>query len=70
MSEQILIQPTAGDNSEKVKKAKESLEKARLAHERYLIRQNNKDLQDAITNYIDAVKFDSGMVGSNFTASK
>ena len=58
MSEQILIQPTAGDNSEKVKKAKESLEKARLAHERYLIRQNNKDLQDAITNYIDAVKFD------------
>lgn len=58
MSEQILVQPLTGENSEKVKKAKESLEKARAAHERYLIRQNNKDLQDAIANYIDAVKFD------------
>ena len=56
MSEQILVQPLAGENSEKVKKAKESLEKARVAHERYLIRQNNKDLQDAITNYIEKLE--------------
>ena len=58
MSEQILIQPVI---NEKVEKAKESLEKARIAHERYLIRQSNQDLQDAITNYIDAVKFDPTM---------
>lgn len=59
MSEQILMQPTITENSsEKSKKAKMSLEKARLAHEKYLIRQNNKDLQDAINNYIDAVKYD------------
>lgn len=56
MSEQILLQPVTND--EKAEKAKVSLEKARIAHERYLIRQNNKDLQEAITNYIDAVKFD------------
>lgn len=58
MSEQTLIQPVI---NEKVEKAKVSLEKARVAHERYLIRQSNQDLQDAITNYIDAVKFDPTM---------
>lgn len=59
MSEQILIQPAISEgNRVKAEKAKSSLEKARIAHEKYLIRQNNKDLQDAISNYIDAVKYD------------
>lgn len=55
MSEQILIQPIINENAEK---AKIALEKARVAHERYLIRQNNSDLNQAIEYYIDAVKFD------------
>lgn len=55
MSEQILIQPNI---SEKELKAKKSLELARACHEKYLIRKDNSDLQDAITNYIDAVKYD------------
>lgn len=59
MSEQILIQPAVNNNnSEKTQKARMSLEKARIAHEKYLIRQDNKDLQEAIDNYIDAVKYD------------
>ncbi len=55
MSEQILIQPIKAANSEK---AAEFLEKARIAHEKYLIRQQNSDLQAAIECYIDAVKYD------------
>ena len=55
MSEQILIQPIINENAEK---AKIALEKVRVAHERYLIRQNNSDLNQAIEYYIDAVKFD------------
>ena len=59
MSEQILIQPVVIKNeSEKTEKAKAFLEKARIAHEKYLIKQDNKDLQEAINNYIDAVKYD------------
>ena len=45
MSEQILLQPMKAANTDK---AKESLEKARIAHENYLIRQQNSDLQEAI----------------------
>ena len=45
MSEQILM--PIGNNSEK---ALNSLEKAREAHERYLIKQQNSDLQEAIDN--------------------
>lgn len=56
MSEQILIQPST--NTEKAEKARRSLEQARVCHERYLIRKDNNDLQEAITNYIDAVKYD------------
>lgn len=52
MSEQILM-PI--NNSAK---ALVSLEKAREAHEKYLIRQQNSDLQEAIEYYIDAVKQD------------
>ena len=55
MSEQIFILHILKKNSEK---AKIALEKARVAHERYLIRQNNSDLNQAIEYYIDAVKFD------------
>ena len=53
MSEQILM-PIAS-NSEK---ALDSLEKAREAHERYLVKQQNSDLQEAIEHYVDAVKLD------------
>ena len=58
MSEQILLQPIVAANTDK---AKESLEKARIAHERYLIRQQNSDLEEAIEFYIDAVKYDPSM---------
>jgi len=58
MSEQILIQPAITGDTEKTEKAKHSLELARISHEKYLIRNDNTDLQDAITNYIDAVKYD------------
>ena len=57
MSEQLLLQPVAANTD----KAKESLEKARIAHEKYLIRQQNQDLQEAIEYYIDAVKYDPTM---------
>ncbi len=53
MSEQILMPIT--NNSEK---ALDALEKAREAHEKYLIRQQNCDLQEAIEHYVDAVKLD------------
>lgn len=58
MSEQILTQPITGIITANAEKAKLALEKARIAHEKYLIRQNNKDLNEAIENYIDAVKYD------------
>ena len=58
MSEQILTQPVINTTENNAEKAKISLEKARLAHERYLIRQNNSDLNEAIEHYIDAVKYD------------
>lgn len=58
MSEQTLIQPIVAANSDR---AAESLEKARTAHEKYLIRQQNSDLQEAIEYYIDAVKYDPSL---------
>ncbi len=63
MSEQILLQPIQVANSDK---AKEALEKARIAHEKYLIRQQNCDLEEAIENYIDAVKYDPTMPESYY----
>ncbi len=63
MSEQILLQPIQVANSDK---ARESLEKARIAHEKYLIRQQNCDLEEAIENYIDAVKYDPTMPESYY----
>ena len=61
MSEQILM-PITG-NSEK---ALNALEKAREAHEKYLIRQQNSDLQEAIEHYVDAVKLDPTMPESYY----
>ena len=58
MSEQTLLQPIKAANPTK---AREFLEKARLAHEKFLIYQQNNDLQEAIENYIDAVKYDPSM---------
>lgn len=55
MSDQILLQPIQAANPER---AVESLEKARIAHEKYLIKQQNTDLQEAIEYYIEAVKYD------------
>ena len=58
MSEQMLLQPIQASNPEK---AHEALEKARTAHEKYLVRLQNSDLQEAIEHYIDAVKYDPAM---------
>ena len=59
MSEQLVMPKSAGAaNSIYKEKAQEYLEKARLSHERYLIGQKNIDLQEAVENYIDAVKYD------------
>lgn len=66
MSEQILTQPVTALNTENAEKAKTSLEKARLAHERYLIRQNNSDLNEAIEHYVDAVKYDPSIPESYY----
>ena len=55
MSEQTLLQPIQAANPEK---ANICLEQARLAHEKYLVSQQNTDLQEAIECYIDAVKYD------------
>lgn len=57
MSEQVLM-PIKSKFRENEKKAYESLEKARLAHEKYLLGAQNSDLQEAIDNYIDAVRLD------------
>ena len=63
MSEQMLLQPIKSAN---IEKARESLEKARIAHEKYLIRQQNTDLQDAIEYYIAGgiLSFGNSYVGT------
>ena len=53
--EQVLVENIASD--ERNKMALESLEKARNYHEKYLLGQHNSDLQEAISNYISAVKY-------------
>lgn len=58
MSDQMLLQPIQASNPEK---ARAALEKAREAHEKYLVRLQNCDLQEAIEHYIDAVKYDPAM---------
>ena len=58
MSEQVLMPMLGTDSIENKLRAKESLEKARVAHEKYLIGQRNNDLQEAVEHYVDAVKYD------------
>src|SRR5574344_2103763 len=47
--------------SERNIEALNSLEKARAAHERYLLKLQNQDLENAIEYYIDAVKLNPTM---------
>lgn len=58
MSEQVLMPMIGTNNSENKERAQNSLEKARIAHEKYLMGQRNNDLQEAIEHYVDAVKYD------------
>lgn len=58
MSEQALMPMIGTGSRENKEKAIESLEKARIAHEKYLIGQHNSDLQEAVEYYVDAVKYD------------
>ena len=44
-----------------IEQAKDSLERAREAHERYLTKLQDNDLQTAIECYIDAIKLDPSM---------
>lgn len=55
MLEQAIIRSNLTLN---LQQAKESLEKAREAHERYLTKMQDNDLQLAIEYYIDAIKLD------------
>lgn len=58
MSEQVLMPMIGTNNRENKERAQNSLEKARIAHEKYLMGQRNNDLQEAIEHYVDAVKYD------------
>lgn len=63
MLEQAIICSNLTINLEK---AKTSLEKAREAHERYLVKLQDQDLQEAIEFYIDAIKLDPSMPESYY----
>lgn len=58
MSEQVLMPAINAINIQNKEKAQNYLERARSAHEKYLLGQKNSDLQEAIDNYVDAVKYD------------
>ena len=58
MSDQVLMPSLGTSSKENKEKAVNFLEKARIAHEKYLLGQQNTDLQEAINNYVDAVKYD------------
>lgn len=58
MLEQAIIRSNLTNNLEK---AQNSLERARKAHERYLIKLQEQDLQEAIEYYINAIKMDPSM---------
>ncbi len=49
-----------------IEKANDSLERARAAHERYLIKLQDQDLQEAIEYYITAIKLDPSMPESYY----
>lgn len=63
MLEQAIKRSTLSINLEK---ARESLEKARESHERYLLKLNDADLQNAIEYYIDAIKLDPALAESYY----
>lgn len=63
MLEQTLICSNLTINLEK---AKNSLELARESHERYLLKFQDQDLQDAIEHYITAIKLDPSMPESYY----
>ena len=46
------------ENIDNRQKAQESLDKAKIAHEKYLMGQKKTDLHTAIEYYVDAVKYD------------
>ena len=59
MSEQILLDNITSD--ERSRLAQDALEKARNYHEKFLLGQHNSDLEEAISNYISAVKYDPNL---------
>lgn len=63
MLEQAITRSNLAINLEK---ANESLERARAAHERYLIKLQDQDLQEAIEYYITAIKLDPSMPESYY----
>ena len=61
MSDQVLLPVMGTGKTENYEKAREFLEQARVAHEKYLIGHRNNDLQQAVEYYVDAVKYDPTM---------
>ncbi len=58
MTEQVLMPALEAISEQNKEKARNYLDRARSAHEKYLLGQRNTDLQEAIDNYVDAVKYD------------
>lgn len=54
MPEQVMIPA-----EDRTQKAEQALENARLAHQKYLIKQQREDIDRAISYYIDAIKYNS-----------
>lgn len=63
MLEQAIIRSNLAMNLEE---AKSSLERAREAHERYLVKLQDQDLQEAIEFYIKTIKLDPSMPESYY----
>lgn len=55
MSEQVILPLTTNVSDE----TESALDKARTAHQKYIIKQQNEDLENAIGYYIEAIKCDS-----------
>lgn len=63
MLEQAILRSNLTIN---IEKAKNALEKAREAHERYLIKLQGQDLEQAIESYIEAIKLDPSLPESYY----
>ena len=59
MSEQVLVDNI--NSEERSRLALNALEKARSYHEKFLLGQHNSDLEEAVSNYISAVKYDPNL---------